>query len=750
MTVSIPFHFTFTSDWFVGSGTAQHGSIDRRVRRDVDGLPYLPGRTVKGMLRQAITEAAHALDDGKSDRSWSSLARQMLGRAGEPGLISVSSARLSPAVVADLRREPALRDATVVLRASTAIDVHGVADEDTLRLEERARQGAVVTATVELNVPETLWTDPDESWALRLLLHAASRLITRLGGKRRRGAGRCEVSADLGPQWNLSSAVERARTTPAPTLSPLTDTNEEDPSEPTAREGAWRRFRVEVTTRGPVILPDRSLGNVVAGKEHIPGVHLLRALTAACGRADVGAAVRDDALIVTDATPFADATDRGLPTPRCLRRAKTASAAPDVVVDILRQRFTTEDGSTIQGVTLGGYLHPDPAQVVTLENLPSTVAVTHVNVADMNVADGDQGGPFTYVAITPGSSFAAEIHVRDDAVDPRRLAGTHRLGASRSAEYGEVSIDVTPLDPAAPRDDLEKGDLLVAWLTSDVILPLGTTSASAFKATLERRLGVTLEVDPDATVWASASIVRRDGWHSGWGLPQPSVTGIGAGSVYRFRVAGTVPGEVLTTMEREGLGVRRAEGCGQIRFNPPCLTGEPRGRYDTRDAYQADQATEVTTGLTPEERRWLHAVHRAAIETMIDEQAIALVAQHDLRSKLAPRELGKAQAGIVRQIAEELTAPGGRRKAEAWSTKTLKAAVRKKAWPEGYIERLQTYFAKPTNLREANPLRKQARQLANDTTIDIPTLTVQRVLLAALSMPRSSDSSSVEPQGADA
>ena len=52
-TDCIDYTIEFFSLWHCGSGLAAGADVDERVIRDKDGLPYVPGRTVKGLLRDA-------------------------------------------------------------------------------------------------------------------------------------------------------------------------------------------------------------------------------------------------------------------------------------------------------------------------------------------------------------------------------------------------------------------------------------------------------------------------------------------------------------------------------------------------------------------------------------------------------------------------------------------------------------------------------------------------------------------------
>lgn len=51
--VDIKYKITFFSNWHCGSGLAAGADVDELVIKDSNKLPYVPGRTVKGLLREA-------------------------------------------------------------------------------------------------------------------------------------------------------------------------------------------------------------------------------------------------------------------------------------------------------------------------------------------------------------------------------------------------------------------------------------------------------------------------------------------------------------------------------------------------------------------------------------------------------------------------------------------------------------------------------------------------------------------------
>ena len=47
--------FQITSYWQAGTGRSGGALVDSLVNKDINGLPFLPGRTIKGLLRQAVS-----------------------------------------------------------------------------------------------------------------------------------------------------------------------------------------------------------------------------------------------------------------------------------------------------------------------------------------------------------------------------------------------------------------------------------------------------------------------------------------------------------------------------------------------------------------------------------------------------------------------------------------------------------------------------------------------------------------------
>jgi hypothetical protein len=191
------------SYWHAGSGRGRGAEADAVVVRTPAGLPYLPGRTLKGLVRDALwlAEQAGQVAEGRT--------RQLFGGRrtpeetedtkgegrfqAEPGMLRFSDARLG---ATDGERRaweewPARgKDRGIVEQlsstiSSTKIDEAGLAAHRTLRTME-----VVAPLTLHAFVEPVDGCDPG-NWQEDL--RRAVPLLRGIGSKRSRGFGRCTV-----------------------------------------------------------------------------------------------------------------------------------------------------------------------------------------------------------------------------------------------------------------------------------------------------------------------------------------------------------------------------------------------------------------------------------------------------------------------------------------------------------------------------------------------------------------------------
>ena len=50
----IDYQIEFFSQWHCGSGLSAGADIDLLVIKDKEGMPFIPGKTLKGLIREAV------------------------------------------------------------------------------------------------------------------------------------------------------------------------------------------------------------------------------------------------------------------------------------------------------------------------------------------------------------------------------------------------------------------------------------------------------------------------------------------------------------------------------------------------------------------------------------------------------------------------------------------------------------------------------------------------------------------------
>lgn len=306
------------SDWHVGSGNRIPGFVDATVRRDTDGLPYLPGTTLTGVLRDACLTVARALDDGTVDGVWQRWHTAVFGdeprhfgtRRLRPATIGIGPAT----VTAGLRRAVARDQAHQALRAATTFVKPGVridpdtgrAVDDMLRFVEMARSGLPLQAAATVDLPD----GEEGRRAVTALLMLGAAWCDQVGGDRRRGAGRIRLRWDDHDPVPWAGWLAGSRWVPPEPAQPSTAAIGSAHLPPAADATAhgeetatWTRVALTLTTRTPVRVTRQTVGNIVHGHDHLPGSLLLPWLSDRWGNALVRAAVAAGTLGVRHAYP---------------------------------------------------------------------------------------------------------------------------------------------------------------------------------------------------------------------------------------------------------------------------------------------------------------------------------------------------------------------------------------------------------------------------------------------------------------
>ena len=177
-------------------------------------------------------------------------------------------------------------------------------------------------------------------------------------------------------------------------------------------------------------------------------------------------------------------------------------------------------------------------------------------------------------SVAAGTRYRATVACDDAALLERvgrALQSGIRLGRSRGAEFGEVSVKRLPTATAIPTRDVA-GDRAVLLCASDVALRHPDTGAPTVEATPQ-----TLGLPPDCTVEADRTFLRLRRYSPFNGhrkRPELERQILQAGSVITVRLGKGTTAETLRKKFASGVGEHTGAGLGVIVVNPLVLANE--------------------------------------------------------------------------------------------------------------------------------------------------------------------------------
>lgn len=731
------------SDWHVGAGIGRPGDVDSLVRRDAEGLPFVPAKTLTGIWRDACETVAFGLDGGDENGVWNKLLQYVFGEqskknddqdnsrltAPSRSLISVRAAQLPKELRDAVKAKPYLSDAVTFVKPGVAIDLNtGCAKPKYLRFEEMARGGAELTADVELHVSE------ETRKAATALLVAGARFVERVGGKRRRGAGRCEMMIKDLAESEINAWFEwiEKNPKPIPPPEPVAQSAADRKLEERA-SGGWVRIPLVIVTQTPVVVPERTVGNLVRTLDYFPGTYLLRFITEKFDSLglDVRSAVAHGDLVITNATR-AIHQQPGRPTPLNLYYKKLLGGLSKGE-GVLNRFEETEPGPQLKPQR-GGYVGRTGGKSLPEYAKTSTSVETHNVVEDQKQRPtSNVGGVFSYESINRDTELRAELRLRQTLVDDldkietgwrQKLSGNgYRIGRARKDDYGVVTI--TALEPSAADERVEGNndipDEIRVWLLSDVLLRdkrlRPTTSIARFAQELGSQLGVTLslrktkdfdcrEESPRLMNFAVRPH-RTDSWNTAWVRARPSLVGLSAGSSFVFKVTkpptdATEFNKRLKEIEAGGIGERRAEGYGQLRFDDVLLSAVFEGIRTPRHKNQP-QSKDIRIPSTDYAHRietegWRKEIRRRALD-----KARTRAGRKEVMGILLESEQSKprmSQLGALRSVIEQVRDRKDAGQVTDWIAHLKKSENRKKDWPNGSLDLIEKLVTDQTVVRE--------------------------------------------------
>lgn len=605
--------FEMLSDWHVGTGAGIPGSVDALLARDADGFPCIPAKTVVGIWRDAMEILTLGLDDGdENNKKWQNWVDAIFGSqpnvdknpndTPRPAILSIKPARIDENLRNAIKGDKKLEQTLTFIKPNTAIESEsGTAKTDSLRFTEMGRIGSVLSADFELDFTGF---DANQTELVKALLTASAGLIERIGGNRRRGSGKCDVTVncDIKNAISVLESYQEKNNNPLPEF-PKIQTKGELESAQSVVSDDWKRIEYSLKLETPVAIVTATLGNVSETLDFIPGTYLLPHLTKALGKG-VSKYIASGDFQVLPATISVDGK-RGLPVPKVIHYHKveggfdkeveggfnkTQDGKFPTVYNKITESPKVEDLTYQKKNYREGYISSldenkdnDGNNLLPFHETTRKILLMHNTVEDKyQRPTSEVGGVFSRQAIAAGQTLKGEIRFKasiEKELDFSKPGGYVRLGTSKKDDYGFAELTIGKAESSTSKAAITNE--LIVYLASDVLLRNGNLRQTNLACDLKKEIEKTLGANSLKCTGKSLIQVRRiESWHEGWGFPRPTFTAMSAGSVAVFKIENfdeTKKAELeakLKKIELSGIGERRGEGYGQIKFNPRILTAK--------------------------------------------------------------------------------------------------------------------------------------------------------------------------------
>jgi len=589
------------------SGMGRPGIVDRDVVFEPEGLPYVPGRRLKGLLRDAYRELREA--PGFVFPGLPS-PEEVFGRTGDykAGRLRLENAWLSdrPVLASWLRwlarestpitREDVMAEHTSI-RRQTKIDRHYArAEEDTLRATRLLRAGLEFHAAIG---------DLTEADCTALALAAAA--LQSMGTARNRGLGEveCRLQKDDGDKW-IDLTAEA-----------LAGLEEEKLVSAGVSKGAAAHLATEQGDSAVSTLPSRLVFSIklqqgavlpkiggdpftVATHDYIPGSSIRGLLASLYLNAHGLADDRFYKLFCGDvaflpATPTLPSGRTSQPVPHSVR---TDKHDPKKIEDLAlkperdpeegplpsaRVQFrwanlaSLQNGSEAEHVAVQTELHYHHARAGDrrVQRALGTFDpdkpddFTELDDSTRRLDNAHRGALFNYESIAPGQTFMGEILGPPRDLDQIRSlisddGARVNIGRSRNAQYGGAATFFWTSKPEArgsSEETVEAERLIVTLLTPLIgVNKYGHPVPEFPTAELAEALGTELKDERafTRTEWQGAYLAHQR-------LPRQQMPALSAGSVFILRVKDPNGRKLmLGDAARRSYGLRTEDGFGRI------------------------------------------------------------------------------------------------------------------------------------------------------------------------------------------
>lgn len=513
---------TLLSDLIPGSGYSIPGGEDIAVLCNEDGTPYLKGSTFKGVLQESMEQYL----------TWNTMSIDCISSLfGEGRRTTASLRRL---IISDLTvQRPPHQDCTYY-RTFTKIASSGIAEEGTLRVAACVRRGLTMTGTIYC-------AEEDVELVCNTL-----KCVKQMGTLRNRGFGQVKCSG----------------------------TPESVTTEGWIVQGTGNYLCYQLLLRDPVRVTnlDESHNTGYETRLSIPGTTMRGMVLnrlATQNSAFFEANKRDllTQIRFLDAVPLLEERGGAIPSPRCFYEDKQGNHFESVL-----------EGEVIPGNKRAGVgAFCTIADQILSSWTPKTASTQRINLK-MIQDPNQKGGIFQNRWLSAGQMVEGYIRVPDSLAGQEELINAIAkimytplwLGAGKFAGCG--TCEVRSLERVVQPTYFQYGYRAQESVSHALYLLLlsptgmrdrnGATCGMDFEA-LEKQLKCRIKTEH---IRCATKTVEISGFNTTLRTRLPKVLMYDSGSIFKLPLEGVVSGAQLLQLQQTGLGMRTAEGFGQVLF----------------------------------------------------------------------------------------------------------------------------------------------------------------------------------------
>ncbi|HOV21798.1 MAG TPA: RAMP superfamily CRISPR-associated protein [bacterium] len=566
----------------VGSGEASV-LIDSDIIFDDFGIPFIPAKRIKGLLKESATEIIEILGISNSN-----YLESIFGTGSNEGKTKFSNLFIKDyknitELIKEARKD---KNSRFVLskeniikyftetRQQTAINEKGVAKPHSLRTYRVLKPFIEFEGTI---------SDKDITDDEKSLLFLAVINLKRIGVRRNRGLGKIKCEIEGISIVDIDKEIKNLTSIPSQQNNTKEVSNELYSCQ--GKTGEIKKLPFTIKTLSPIIITKQTGDqNTVSTEEYIPGT-LIRGILANkfIKKFNLGNDAHKDKvfrelfldgkLTITPAYPSKEEKEF-YPAPLSIHIKKAETLPTELPSENnIYNLFEEEPGEKTR--PLGGFVDYNGNNIVKCAI--NKRFYFHNTRENRTAGHSVEGGIFYYESIDEGQEFKGYLigdvsylsFIKNCFEENKDCFGekfTENIGRSKTAQYGEIEFSF------GEPEEIEKINLTDTEFTLTAISPIILYNEYGFPEVSIERLKKYLEQyfsggEIEIEEKAFANIDFSEGFMGIWKCKTQREISFKEGTSFKIKLKNSPELKKLSELERDGIGEKRELGFGRVKIN---------------------------------------------------------------------------------------------------------------------------------------------------------------------------------------